>query len=331
MRQFWAAILLGLPLCAGVRITRDGDRIVAEVDGQPFTALFVGADTRKPYFYPLRSASGKMVTRNHPIEPGKGDSTDHIHQKGLWLAHDNVNGYNFWATEPSQVNARTGRIALEKVVKLKSGKKSGLLRVLFDWKDANGNLLLSEDRRTVIYSDPVLRTMDLDVVLTPAVKVTFGDSTDGFFAMRLAAGLEEPAARLRPAPKRTGRMVNSEGKETEANCWGERAAWIDYFGELEGERLGVAIFDHPSNPRHPTYWQSRGYGLFAANPFCLYHFRYDKWKQGVLPSEPDKSVNADLTIEKGAPLRFRYRVVIHPGDYKSAGIAQRYKAYAAAR
>ena len=27
------------------------------------------------------------------------------------------------------------------------------------------------------------------------------------------------------------------------------------------------MFDHPENPRHPTYWHTRDYGLFALSPF----------------------------------------------------------------
>ena len=67
-------------------------------------------------------------------------------------------------------------------------------------------------------------------------------------------------------------MVNSNGQEGEANCWGKRANWVDMFGEVEGEKLGVAILDHPTNPGHPTYWHVRGYGFFAANIFGMRAF-----------------------------------------------------------
>jgi hypothetical protein len=81
----------------------------------------------------------------------------------------------------------------------------------------------------------------------------------------------------------------------------------------------VAILEHPSNPRHPTYWHSRAYGLFAANPFGVRDFTGDKTKDG------------SLTIEPGQSVRFRYRVVIHPGDVKAANIAALYQKYAATK
>ena len=52
-----------LPLCAQVKITQHTDRISVDIDGKPFTEMFVGADVPKPYLYPLRAASGKIVTR----------------------------------------------------------------------------------------------------------------------------------------------------------------------------------------------------------------------------------------------------------------------------
>ena len=124
---------------------------------------------------------------------------------------------------------------------------------------------------------------------------------------------------LPQSPKRTGHMVDSEGRAGEKQIWGQRANWVDYYGTVEGEALGVAIFDDPSNPRHPTSWHARGYGLFAANIFGLHDFTNDKTKNGSLTLEPAQS------------LRFRYRVVIHPGNVHSAHIARLYEDYAAGR
>jgi hypothetical protein len=61
------------------------------------------------------------------------------------------------------------------------------------------------------------------------------------------------------------------------------------------------MMDHPGNPRHPTYWHSRGYGLHSINPF------------GVRDFLNDKTQNGSLTVEPGQHVRFRYRLIIHPG------------------
>ena len=39
-----------------------------------------------------------------------------------------------------------------------------------------------------------------------------------------------------------------------------------------GQTYGVAIFDHPKNLHHPTWWHARDYGLFAANPLGWHDF-----------------------------------------------------------
>jgi hypothetical protein len=114
---------------------------------------------------------------------------------------------------------------------------------------------------------------------------------------------------------RTGRMTNAEGNSGEAQVWGKRSAWVDYAGEINGEKVGVAIFDHPANPKHPTYWHSRSYGLFAANIFGEHDFYSDKRRDG------------SVTLEKGQTMRFLYRVVIHPGDTISANIPALYAGY----
>jgi len=106
----------------------------------------------------------------------------------------------------------------------------------------------------------------------------------------------------------TGTMVNADGKEKEKNVWGKLSDWVDYSGDVDGEKVGVAIFDNPQNSRR-AIWHSRGYGLFAANPFGRTAF--DK-------ASPDGSVS----LEPGATLHFRYRIIMHSGDAANAGNRQ---------
>ena len=169
------------------------------------------------------------------------------------------------------------------------------------------------------YSDPQLRTIDFDITLSPEEKVTFGDTKEGMFAIRLAAPLEESSPKGIAEPKRTGKLVNAQNKVGEKNVWGKRSEWADYSGQIDGQPVGIAIFDHPGNPRHPTYWHSRDYGLFATNIFGLHDF------------ENDKSRDGSLTIQPGQPLRFRFRVIIHPGDANSLNLRETFNAYAAGK
>jgi hypothetical protein len=320
-----ALLLLAVCAFAQVKITKQADRIAVDIDGKPFTALFIGSDVAKPYLYPLRAVSGTVVTRKFPLEDAPGDSRDHPQHRGLTFAHADLNGFNYWANEPFNPGKK-GKIVVKKVINAEGGSKSGTIQVLLHWLDPNGVTLMTDTRKMTFYSHPTLRTMDFDITVKAVEPVKFGDTHEGSFGVRVAAFLEEPAPAYVPLgkgetarptePKRTGKITNSNGLETEEQVRGKRANWADYSGEYQGDKVGIAIFDHPGNPRHPTYWHTRGYGMFAANIF------------GVRDFEKNKSLDGSLALEPGKELRFRYRVIIHPGDTVSSGIDKLYKEYA---
>jgi hypothetical protein len=301
--------MVALPLAAQVKITQQGNtKVAVEIDGKPFTDFYIGPETQKPYLHPLRTADRKIVTRQFPMVTGvAGEPDDHPHHRGLWFTHGDVNGYDFWGNEPVQKGAGKGKgkVVLERVSKLTSGKKTGAITATFLWKTDAGETLLVETRTMTFYSDPQIRQIDFESTLSPQVEVKFGDTKEGMFAIRLAAPLEE---------EKGGKMVSAQNKQGEKNVWGKRSEWVDYSGTLDGATVGVAILDHPGNPRFPTYWHARAYGLFATNVFGVHDF------------ENDKSRDGSLTIRPGQPLRFRYRVIIHPGAL--TGIREAYEAWA---
>lgn len=301
-------LCLATPLLPGqVKITKGTDRITVDVDQKPFTTLYLGPDAPKPYLHPLRSASGKQITRSFPMEKVEGEPTDHPHHRGLWFTHGEVNGINFWENEASYKTKNRGKIRLKSIDEANSGDKSGVIAATFEWLDPDGKLMLTEKRAFTFYAQPEeMRMFDVDITLTPAMKLNFADTKEGTFAIRLTPELDE---------KHSGQMVNAEGQTTMKNVWGKKSNWVDYAGEVKGEKLGIAIFDHPANPAHPTRWHSRDYGLFAANPF------------GYKDFTGDKSTEGGMTAEANQPLRFRYRVVIHPGNAQTAHIAELYQQY----
>lgn len=305
------ALLIASFAFAQVEIKPGPEQISVSIDGKPFTDFYVaGAKVRKPYLHPLRAASGTIVTRVWPMQEKEGEAKDHPHHQGLWFTHGIVNGFDFWANDPSQKGHPKGVVVLEKAAKAKGGKKSGVIDASFKWNDPSGKTLLTEHRVMTFHSDPKLRIIDFDVTFKAVEQVKWGDTKEGFFAIRLTAPLDG---------KHSGKMVSAEGKEGEKQVWGKRSPWVDYSGQVNGETLGVAIFDHPTNPKHPTYWHSRDYGLFAANIFGEHDFYNDKSRDG------------GMTLEPGKTLRFRYRVVIHPGDTKAADVATLYKNYTKAK
>ena len=264
----------------------------------------------KPFLWPIRAVTGTSITRAWPLvqaDEEKDLKGDHPHQRGIWFGHENVNGSDFWNSYTAK---NRGKITLVKVNDLKSGKASGSLAAKFQWAVADGTPVLTESRVMTFYDQPNLRMIDFDITLTAIDKVKFGDAKDGTFGMRLRPVLQED--------KGTGHIVNADNLAGEKAAWGKPSNWCDYSGDIKGEKVGVAILDHPENPGHPVRWHVRAYGLFAANPFA----------GGLAGFTDDKSVDGSKTLEPGQSFRFRYRVIVHPGDVKTADIAGEWAKYA---
>ncbi len=281
----------------------NSEQLAVSIDGQPFTVFFIGgANLNRPYLYPLRSASGKIVTRSFPAGQLPGETTDHPHHAGLFYGHGDVNGYNYWAIQnvpapASPLGATMGRIVLARVLSVKGGKESGSVDTVFNWLKPDGQPLLTETRKMIFYSHPTLRIIDFGFDFAAVDKVVSGTprkAPSRFVSRRRSKSRRSSRATARAAPARTGKLTSATGGGREAGVWGKRASWVDYSGELDGEKVGVLMMDHPGNPRHPTYWHSRGYGLHSINPF------------GVSDFLNDKSQNGSLTLAPGEHVRFRY-------------------------
>jgi hypothetical protein len=294
-----ACLAAGTSLSAQVKFAPED--ISVSVDGKPFTVFHYGGANNKPFLAPLRSASGKIVTRGFPMENIPGESRDHLHHTGLWFSYDDVNGVKFWENDPTYTKPNIGRI----VVTQANGNESGTLTATMEWRDPKDKVLLVENRDMIFHGDPKLRIIDFHITLTAAQDVTIGDTKEGAFAIRLHDNFTE---------KNGGKMVDADGRTGMVNVWGKRSNWVDYTAEVGGERLGVAIFDNPKNPHSPTYWHARDYGLFSLNPFGQNAF--------------DESAAENKTkLATGQKLTFRWRVLIHPGDAVSGGVPQLYKEY----
>ena len=312
----WAMwVLMAIPgrISAQVELRAAGtDHINISINGQTFSDFYIGGKYPKPFLAPLRSAAGLVVTRRYPMEVVQGESKDHPHHRGLWIGYGNVNGVNFWENEMTVPNTdeetpkEQGRIVLRGVDRLTPGKKSGTIRATFGWQDSHGRELIREQRGMTFYADADTRTVDIDATFTATSNLQFADTKEGFFAIRLADSM---------AGKNGGMMTNSEGAQTERGVWGKRADWVDYDGTAEGQKVGIVVFDNPSNYDHPPRWHSRDYGLFAVNPFGLKDF------------EPKAGGSGGHALAAGGSMRFRYRVIVHAGDVPKKKIAEWYSAY----
>jgi hypothetical protein len=321
MKKLSLAILACCATCAAqqnVEIERKDKQIEVTIGGKPFTTYYFDPAVAKPYLMPLRSAQGTIVTRGFPVgnevPPGsERDKSFEPHQRPLYFAHGNIDSLDFWGEEVfakyfnDHGKQDYGKMVMEKIDEARGGD-SGTIKAEFSLQGPGGHVIGDETQAFTFRGDDHTRVIDCEfTVRATHGPLTFGDSKEGTFGIRVAKELNSPPAH----------MVNSQGAEGEKAIWGKRAEWVDYDGKVEGEDVGIAVLDHPKSFRHPTTWHARGYGLFAANPFGLRDFTRDPNQDG------------SWTIPERKSLTFRYRVVIHHGDYKTANIAEAYQKYAA--
>lgn len=256
-----------------------------------FTSYKFGDDTQKyPYFYPVNGpASGSPVTTE--------STTPYPHHHSLFFGCDRVNGGNYW-----QDTLEAGRI-VSTAVRVVEAEGS---RVVFEndceWRKP-GEAPVLQDRRVIHVSAPnaSLRVIDFEITLTPLTDVYVEKTNHSLFAARMKPEMNVASG---------GVLVNAEGDLAEAGTFGKASPWCDFSGKNGEVTEGLAIFQHPGNPLYPVKWFTRDYGFFSPTP--LY------WP-------PD---GKGVTLEKGASVTLRYRVIVHEGTAAEAGIQTLFEAYA---
>lgn len=285
-------------------VVQQDDRVTVSLDGQLFTEYLV-LSGHKPILWPIIGPTGKPMTRAFPMDPKvKGEKKDHPHQRSLWFTHGEVNHVDFWA----EFGGKKGKILHREFRQVASQGESATIVTTNDWVDPEGQTVLSDERRLRFSLDGDARVIDFDITLhASAGDVVFGDTKEGSFGIRVPTIMDVNN-------KRGGRIVNSEG-QSDGEAWGKPAAWVDYHGPLDGEVVGIAILNHPSSFRYPTYWHVRDYGLFAANPFGLHDFQGIEEKVG------------EYKLPAGESITLRYRVIFHRGNESEARLAEAFARY----
>jgi len=288
-----------------VTLRERADEVDILVKGSLFTTYHFSNGLARPFLHPVIGPHGRLVTRGFPMIPDDPKEVkDHPHHRSIWIAHGDVNGVDNWSEEKGH-----GKTVHRGFLVKRSGPVLSEIVTLGDWVSSTSQKMLSEKTTIRIYNTSEdLRIMDVDIELEPvSVGVTFGDTKEGgMISVRVASSMDV---------ERGGVIQNSFGGIDEAETWGKRAHWCDYSGKVEGDHVGIAVFDHNGNFRHPTYWHVRDYGLMTANPFGISYFTGDPSNKGtyVLPGKNR--------------LAFRYRIFVHKGDAVGGNVAERYLDY----
>ena len=115
----------------------------------------------------------------------------------------------------------------------------------------------------------------------------FGDQEEMGLGIRVATPLTVESG---------GTIVDAQGRKNGRQVWGNDAAWCDYRGTIDDERVGMAIFCHPDNFRR-SWFHARDYGLLVANPFGRRAF--------------GKGEPSTVVVKPGEEFRLRYGILLH--------------------
>ena len=302
----------------GAHLKKVGDdRIDITIDGKPFTTLNFKKNESKPYLYPVIGPTGDGVTRSYPMKDVEGERKDHPHHRSLWCAHGDIRvagregSSNYWHEKVEDGKLKSDRQVVTKITRLTTGPVFARIELEIDWVNAKTNKRDFSETRTYTFfaANEDCRIIDVtNVFHFTEGAVTFGDTKEGgIMALRIATSMDEK-------DPGKGRMFNSNGGEGKDACWGKAAAWCDYVGPVNGQQVGIAVFDHPQNYGHPSHWHIRDYGLYTANAFGLKNFE-------------GEGHNGSKTWKKGENVEWNYRVYIHKGDTKAAKVADEYRLY----
>jgi predicted nucleic acid-binding Zn-ribbon protein len=288
---------------ADIKFVQDTNKIDILIGGNLFTTYRYGSELTKPILYPVKSPSGIVLTRGFPFEIIPGESNDHPHHMGIFFTYDKVNNDGFWnnTTSPPQVKHI-------KTTKMENGQ----LSTISHWVGKSGKTLLEEKRDMIFSTEPNQYVIDFNITLTAQdEKIVFSDTKEGMFAIRVADWMSEE--------KGTGKYLSSDGNVGEPNIWGKKGTWARLEATKDGKKIGIAIFNHPASACYPTYWHTRGYGLFSADPLGQLDFLKGRNIKNPQP--------LNFTLQPGQNAIFRFRMIIYEGPKSAEQLERQFTAF----
>ena len=268
----------------------------------------------KPYFHPVALLDGtELTTANH---------ADHFWHHGLWFSWKMLNGLNYWEESPATGKSQgITEIVSTKVTPHEDG--SARIEMELSYHPPGGPVVLRESR-LIEPSAP-----DHNGVYHIDWRGTFTAGEKGRFAARRhgrgrLCGIFSPhgpgraglrAFRQRGTAGHLGQPSQFADRRGRAHPWAA-GGWADFslIGPGSDRVGGIALLDHPANPRYPSEWHN------VLRPSV----RSGLFGPALLWSRPYK-------LPAGGQFTLRYRAVVHPGRADRELIEKQWQDFAAQR
>lgn len=286
----------GAALKSDFRWQRSDSTLALLKGGEVVWQLNYSRSQDKPYFHPLR-VNGADLTMERPA--------DHGHHRGLWFAWRDINKINYWE-EVHGTGVSEGRSRIVQVDIKMQKDFSAKITIDLEYGPEGKPTILKEHRILTVSAPDKSGSYAIDwnlgftALQTPLLFDCVPTLKRGGVAYGGYAGLGYRGSNGLKNPV----FAASNGWTNSADLtgYGEGANWMDMTakaGKPEGRTVGITIFDHPENPRHPSPW----YIWYAAGQHTFF-------MPAILYNEP-------LSLDAGGSMTFRYRVYLHPD--KAAG------------
>ncbi len=196
----------------------------------------------KPYVQTFFTPGGVNVLRDAPH--------DHLHHHALMYAIK-VDGVNFWEENQAPGRQRHVRFVDPKIVKSENQMKAVFTEELAWENPRTKKVLLREDRTIAVmkvkeYKATVLHWQVKLMLPKGKGSATLTGSHYHGLGMRFLESMDAG-----------GKFFNADDKKGEPVRGTEqltRSDWCAYTASANGKPVTVAMFDHPQNVRHPSWW-----------------------------------------------------------------------------
>ena len=263
--------------------------------GQPVWQFNWATNYTKPFFHPVALPGRASLTWQSP--------PDHPWHYGLWFSWKYINHVNYW--EQDKQGQSQGTTEWRQVSATPFSNHSARLQMDLAYRPKPSAEPVLTENRTITISAPAsdgAYTMDWVMVFTANRQDVRLDRTPQTRQGTnvIPGGYAGLSARLARSLTNVHLAATAAQGSSQNHRYGYEAPASDFNGQISGAEMGLAILDHPTNPRAPTRW------YVITDPSVPFWYINAAWLQ----LEP-------YDLPAGRSFTLRYRVIVHPDRWEA--------------